>query len=118
MQTIDLNEFKLQLQTMKDGLLASIERLDEEMEAIVTDDTNNDMEDLASLESESMHHTALLKQQRHELDEVNLALEKIKKGIYGICEESGDKISVERLRAEPYARNCRKHAQQIQQVQK
>ncbi|MFN3301453.1 MAG: TraR/DksA family transcriptional regulator [Patescibacteria group bacterium] len=40
------------------------------------------------------------------LKEVNLALEKIKKGTYGICEICQGKISEERLRAFPTARVC------------
>lgn len=40
------------------------------------------------------------------LKEVNLALEKIKKGNYGTCESCGKKIPKERLRAFPTARFC------------
>ena len=115
METLNIQEFELQLQSMKEELEANIVRLNEEMEAIVTDDSINDMEDLASLESESMHHTALLKQQHHELAEVNRALEKIKNGTYGICEKSGDLIEVERLRAKPHTRYCLKDAQMVRQ---
>ncbi|OGB74072.1 hypothetical protein A2V68_02480 [candidate division Kazan bacterium RBG_13_50_9] len=38
------------------------------------------------------------------LDEVNLALKKIEGGTYGTCEDSGEWISEERLRAYPAAR--------------
>lgn len=44
------------------------------------------------------------------LRDVNLALEKIKKGNYGICEKCGKKISEERLKACPEARLCSKCA--------
>lgn len=51
----------------------------------------------------------------HELEvkllEVNLALEKINKGTYGLCEKCGEAIDIERLKAEPAARNCVKHSQ-------
>jgi DnaK suppressor protein len=114
MGTLNIQEFELQLQKMKKELESNIGRLNEEMEAIVTDDSVNDIEDMASLESESMHHTALLKQQRHELAEVKHALEKIKVGTYGICEKSGDLIEVERLRAKPHTRYCLKDAQRAQ----
>jgi DnaK suppressor protein len=114
MGTLNIQEFELQLQEMKRELESNIGRLNEEMEAIVTDDSVNDIEDMASLESESMHHTALLKQQRHELAEVKHALEKIKVGTYGICEKSGDLIEVERLRAKPHTRYCLKDAQRAQ----
>jgi DnaK suppressor protein len=113
MATLDYQEFEERLQAMKKELESSIARLTEEMEAIVTDDNINDMEDLASLESDNMHHTALLKQQRHELDEVMHALEKLEDNTYGICEESGDTIPVERLRAEPHTRYCLEDARKI-----
>lgn len=44
------------------------------------------------------------------LQDVDLALEKIKSGKYGICESCGDQIEQERLEAEPSARmhvNCK-----------
>lgn len=40
------------------------------------------------------------------LRDVNLALEKINKGKYGICEKCGKKISEERLNVCPEARTC------------
>jgi len=41
-----------------------------------------------------------------ELKAVNQALEKIKKGTYGICENCGKQISLERLKAYPQAIFC------------
>lgn len=101
------------LQEMKTRLESSIFALAEELEGIATDDTINDMEDLASLESESMHHNALLKQQRHELNEVIHALGKFENGSYGICEESGDTIPLKRLLVEPHARYCITDAKKV-----
>lgn len=40
------------------------------------------------------------------LENINLALEKIKKNKYGICEECGKKISPKRLEILPTARYC------------
>jgi len=40
------------------------------------------------------------------LGDINLALEKISKGKYGICEKCGKKISEERLKICPEARTC------------
>ena len=115
MATLDYQEFELLLQKMKEDLESNIARLTEEIETIVTDDGINDMEDLASLESDSMHHESLLKQQRHELEEVNHAMSKLYNRTYGICEESGDTIPVERLRAEPHTRYCIDDAKKVGQ---
>ncbi|MDR1438181.1 MAG: TraR/DksA family transcriptional regulator [Puniceicoccales bacterium] len=38
------------------------------------------------------------------LSEVNAALERIRNNAYGICQQTGEKISTERLAAQPYAR--------------
>lgn len=111
MKANELNEFKAQLTAMKVSLESNISRLREELEMVATDDNINDMEDLASLESESIHHNSLLAQQQHELAEVLHALAKIENGTYGVCEETGSAISLERLHAEPHARYCIKHAQ-------
>ena len=114
MKTIDFQEFEVRLKKMKEIFESDIVSLKEEMEAIVLEDEIDDMGDMASLESDSMHHRVLLKQQQHELDEVNHALSKIENGVYGICEESGDAIPVERLRAEPHARYCLKDAKKVE----
>jgi len=42
------------------------------------------------------------------LRDINLALEKIKKGKYGVCENCGKKISQKRLKVSPEARLCLK----------
>jgi len=42
------------------------------------------------------------------LKNINLALEKIKTGKYGICEKCGQKIAIERLKIYPEARLCAK----------
>jgi len=115
MSTLDYQEFELRLQEMKRELEANIARLSQEMADIVNDDDIDDMGDMATQQSDGMHHTALLKQQRHELEEVNHALAKLGNHTYGICEESGDTIPVERLRAEPHTRYCVADAKKVGQ---
>ena len=114
MNSDDFKEFDEQLQKTKKRLEDNILNLKDEMESIVLKDDINDMEDMASVESESMHHRELIKQQQHELDEVIHALSKIKSGTYGVCEESGDSIPLDRLRAEPHTRYCLKYAMKIE----
>lgn len=50
----------------------------------------------------------------HELElrlkDVGDALEKISKNTYGLCENCGEPISEERLKANPAARNCVQHS--------
>jgi len=44
----------------------------------------------------------------NKLKGINSALEKIKKGKYGKCEECGKEIAIERLKAYPEAKTCSK----------
>jgi RNA polymerase-binding transcription factor DksA len=48
------------------------------------------------------------------LREVNAALERIDQGTFGSCEECAQEISIDRLRAVPFARRCVKCARQAQ----
>ncbi len=41
-----------------------------------------------------------------ELDEIEAALERMHEGSYGVCEDCGKPLPMERLRAIPYARLC------------
>ena len=100
----NFSEFEKQLVGMRDDLESNIARLREEMEYMATEDEVDDIESVASQVSDSLNHTSLLRQQEHELAEVNHALAKIKNGTYGICEKSGKPIPEARLKVEPHAR--------------
>ena len=49
---------------------------------------------------------AVIERLRENLHDVDLALVKMEKGTYGICERCGEAINPERLEAIPYARLC------------
>lgn len=59
------------------------------------------------MESEiAQTHQATVASLEQTLNDVKLALHKIEQGEYGVCEETGDFISEERLSAYPAARTC------------
>lgn len=58
---------------------------------------------------EMENRLGLEKEIEKSLNEINAALEKIAKGVYGICEKTGEPISEDRLRANPMARTCKDH---------
>lgn len=105
----NFDEFEKSLLHMKSELEASILQLKDELNIIAAEENINDMEDMASLVSDNLHHKSLLKQQENELAEVNHALGKIKNASYGICEKSGKQISIERLRVLPHTRYAVDH---------
>jgi len=66
----------------------------------------NDEADHATVAIGTDIDSAIIEQQRKELTEIDLALDKIRKGIYGICEMCEDDINIERLRVKNFARFC------------
>jgi DnaK suppressor protein len=55
---------------------------------------------------------SLLGNEKHSLDQIEAAIERIEDGSYGRCEECGGKISKARLDAIPYATQCVRCASQ------
>ncbi|SFV90391.1 C4-type zinc finger protein, DksA/TraR family [hydrothermal vent metagenome] len=66
----------------------------------------NDEGDFAAASAESVVDSAILAQQRKELAEIDLALDKIKNGTYGICEMCEEPIGFARLEVKNFARFC------------
>jgi len=66
----------------------------------------NDEGDHAAASAETIIDSAILMQQRKELNEIELALDKIKYGTYGICEMCEEEISKPRLDVKNFARFC------------
>ncbi|MFK5976877.1 MAG: RNA polymerase-binding protein DksA [Sulfurovum sp.] len=62
--------------------------------------------DYASASAESIIDSAILLQQRKELNEIELALDKIKQGVYGVCEMCEEPIGKARLEVKNFARFC------------
>ncbi len=50
----------------------------------------------------------------HRIEEIEAALDRAEKGLYGVCEVCGDPIPVARLEAMPYTTHCVKCAAKAQ----
>ncbi len=66
----------------------------------------NDEGDYAAASAETIIDSAILVQQRKELNEIELALDKIKIGTFGICEMCEEPIGRRRLEVKNFARFC------------
>ncbi|TET90453.1 MAG: RNA polymerase-binding protein DksA [Sulfurovum sp.] len=66
----------------------------------------NDEGDYAAASAETIIDSAILVQQRKELNEIELALDKIKDGTYGTCEMCEEPIGRPRLDVKNFARFC------------
>ncbi len=90
------------------------ERLDEllsEANKTVTGMTNHkenlpDPSDRASLESDRNFTLRIRDRERKLIGKIKDALDRIENGSYGICEECGEEISAERLKARPVTTLC------------
>jgi DnaK suppressor protein len=112
-EQIDVEYFKTNLQDEEKRLveeLSSVGRINpdnpNDWEAIPGDQGNDtaDKNDYADHIEQYEENTAILKELETELKEVRAALDRIKEGAYGICENDGSPISKERLEAYPAAR--------------
>ena len=104
MKPEEYQEFKTLLENLKTQFLESILQLESEMRQLTTQSGVDDNIQASVKQTDALDHTAVLIQQRKELADVNDALAKFDDGSYGICEETGEEIPLERLRVEPQAR--------------
>lgn len=70
--------------------------------------------DLGSHEYEEQLAMDLVQNEEQFMEEVNDALERIDRGVFGTCERCKKPISKGRLQSVPYARHCIKCAREVQ----
>jgi DnaK suppressor protein len=51
-------------------------------------------------------HAGLIEQVENRIKQIDAAFSRLERGLYGICEECGDEIPLERLEALPFATRC------------
>mgnify|MGYP006309961365 CR=1 FL=1 len=98
-----LDFYKNILLERKRALLQQVLNQDEDIDEIRSDVAADPL-DAAGNSSSLELMTTLGNHERHELAEIDHALQKIEKGTYGFCEESGEPIHPARLEAIPTAR--------------
>ena len=65
-----------------------------------------DPTDRASMESERNFELRIRDRERKLINKIHDALERLDQGVFGICDECGDEISIERLEARPVTTLC------------
>jgi DnaK suppressor protein len=103
---VEINESaRKAILTMRQRLLADISEKPIPETLIVTTDIG-DLVDQAGDERDREMSLLLTGRGKEKLHAINEALEKIREGSYGICEECGDKIGPGRLKVMPLAKSC------------
>ncbi len=102
---LDLGYFKDKLEEELATVAAELSELGHED----IDPTATEKDELADRFEEQAEHSSesgtLLKRR----NEIIAAIDRIKDGTFGICEEGGEEIEEERLEANPAARTCTMH---------
>jgi DnaK suppressor protein len=97
-----LERMTLMLRCGKIGMLQSMSR-----EVGNSFDGVNDEGDISHFNQSEKIHYSMLGNVREIIRKIETALERLDSGDYGVCEECGEEIGLERLKIIPYALYCR-----------
>lgn len=90
-------------------------RLDRHLaEAVEDSDNLPDEMDIASRQSDQAYLLRLADKEKKLLREIDRALAKFERGVYGICEGTGDPIGFKRLKLRPWTRYSLEYKEQLE----
>lgn len=81
-------------------------RIDEEFTELRQPDTSSDVADIGAAEEQRQWQLRLLEREKKLLDKIDQALERLARGEYGWCTETGEPIGLKRLLLRPTATLC------------
>ena len=105
MQASELSYFKEILESRKMQITKNIIGVNQELSQLSSLELS-DEGDYASNNNNSMIESAIVQQQEQELREINITLNKIYTGDYGICDMCEEPIGFQRLKVKPHAIYC------------
>jgi len=121
MKKAEMQPFKDQLQTLRARLVGDVNGLADATLGKTRSEASGDlssmpihMADLGSDNFEQEFSLTLMEGEEDILREIDAALARVETGTYGICEESGKRITKARLRAIPYTRYCVESAEKME----
>jgi DnaK suppressor protein len=119
METPLLEKFKAILLEQRQEIMAHAEATVNDL--LAQAENFPDPADRASLETDRSFTLRLRERERHLLNKIDLALERINNGSFGICENCGDEISLARLEARPVSTlciGCKKAQEEMESVRR
>ena len=81
-------------------------RIEEEFTKLRQPDTSSDVADIGAAEEQRRWQLRLLEREKKLLDKIDQALERLARGEYGWCAETGEPIGLKRLLLRPTATLC------------
>jgi RNA polymerase-binding protein DksA len=113
MQRAELDDFRHQLELMRDRLSGQVsQHSDQAMHAQGGEASGSlsnaplHMADMGTDNFEQEMSFSLIENEQQALEEINEALDRVKNGSFGLCEDCQKPIPRPRLQAIPYARFC------------
>ena len=113
----DLAKFKKKLMESRKQLLRSARKTLAEETILDTDDLADEI-DLASSEYAQSMVFRLRDREKHLLNKIEKALERIEDGSFGICESCSEAISPKRLEARPVTTLCIRCKEEQEKIEK
>ena len=104
MKDKDLKYFKNILQDQLNQLLSRADKTFADL--IARPENSSEIVDLAQAEIDRGFMLRIRERERHLIAKILLALQNIEDGTFGICEECGEEIAVQRLKARPVTTFC------------
>ena len=121
MKKAEMKPFKEQLIALRARLVGDVNGLADATLGKTRSEASGDlssmpihMADIGSDNFEQEFSLSLMEGEEDILREIDAALERIDAGTYGVCEESGKRITKARLRAIPYTRYCVEAAEKME----
>jgi RNA polymerase-binding protein DksA len=117
MTKADLERFRSTLLFLKSRLSGDVSHLADEALRTRGNDPSRGAADVGDQGSDNYEHEftlSLLQNQEQTLEQIDEALDRIRKGTFGRCEECGAVIPRPRLQALPYVRHCVSCARKLQ----
>jgi len=102
----EIEKLKAILLNEKKKILRHLEELSDSSEQGLDSTGSGDSVDIASAEINQASLQKIGKRESYLLKKIDIALEKIKNGVYGECEVCGEPIGIARLTARPVAQLC------------
>ncbi len=104
-RTDDIEKLKQELLDLAKNLKSNILKAENEIE-LMRHQSPTDEGDYAVLINDTAIDDTLIAKQHKKLEEIELALDKMSKEEYGICEMCEEPIDIERLKVKPFAKFC------------
>lgn len=106
----ELLEIRDLLQRRRRELLIANEGAHRELRALKEQERDPEYEENAQTELADYTLSSLIESQRRELMLIDAALRRMETGVFGSCVDCGYEISIERLKALPFAIRCEEDA--------